>query len=264
MSEHNRPDLSEHDQGAALTDMWDGPSDAAGKSLAEALRLSFRLLTLIMIFMVVAFLWTGLKSIKSDELGIVKVFGRKTRIAKPGFTYNWPFPVGEIEIVDNAKYKFIMDDFWMHETAADRAKKTLRERHARDEGLRPGWDGALLTGDRFLLHVRIECTYQVSDPVAFRQHVREKYFVDYPGPEAPVEIDPRQEFVRSAICGAAIRGAATLTADGLQTTDRKQFARNVRHEANRVLKAMNTGLEIKEVQLPGATWPNKALAAYEA
>lgn len=265
MSEHNHTGPTSCCAGdPGPRDAWQAPTDAAGRSLAEALNLSFRLLTLIMIFMVVAFLWTGLKGIKSDELGIVKVFGRKARIAKPGFTYNWPFPIGEIEIVENVKHKFVLDDFWMHETAEDRTKKTLRERGARGEGLRPGWDGALLTGDRFLLHMRIECTYQVSDPAALRQQVRGKYTVKYPGMEAPVEIDPKQEFVRSAICSAAIKGAATLTADGLQTTDRKKFAHNVRRLANATLKAMNTGLEIKEVQLPGATWPKKALAAYEA
>ena len=94
----------QHDHGPGGHDHNDAVpspgSDPGGKSLSDALRVSFGLLAVIMAFMIIGFLMTGLQSIESNEVGIVKVFGRVVRTAQPGLTYNWPFPIGEIEIVN--------------------------------------------------------------------------------------------------------------------------------------------------------------------
>ena len=110
------------------------PVDPAAKSLADALRLSFRLLTVIMIFVVVVFFLTGLKSIEPNQVGIVKVFGRVSRTARSGLTYNWPFPIGRIETVQTNEEKLTVADLWMHETPQDKAVQ-LSQRRTRSEVL---------------------------------------------------------------------------------------------------------------------------------
>ena len=72
---------------------------AADRSLAHALRVSFRVLTVIMIFIVGAFLLTGIKSIDATEQGIIFLFGEIVGTADSGFVYTWPFPIGAIEKV---------------------------------------------------------------------------------------------------------------------------------------------------------------------
>lgn len=238
-------------------------TDAAGKSLSDALRVSFRLLTVIMIVMVILFISTGFRAIKSNEVGIVKVFGRVIRTARPGATYNWPFPIGQIEIVKTDLQNLIIKDFWMHETARDETIK-LENRRVVGQGLRPGWDGAFLTGDRFLLHVKLDCSYKIVDPVAFRKHIADNYVRKIPGLPEGIETNPKEETIRFAVCSAAIRTAATWTADNLRIGDRKLFVSNLRKLANGALDQMETGLEIKRVEFLDLSWPLRALPAYSA
>ena len=243
-------------------------TDPGSKSLADALRVSFVLLAVIMLFMVVGFALTGLQSIEANEVGIVKVFGREVGTVGAGLTYNWPFPIGEIEIVKTDEQRVTLYDFWINEMPGD-LDKPLAQRRAPSEGLRPGWDGALLTGDRYLLHVKIDCRYVVDDPLIFRQQVRDPYGEHMPGLAEPITVDPKEEIVRSAVCSAAIITAATGTADGLQTSDRSAFARDVLKRANKTLSGADgsnkpTGLRIKRLVLADTTWPLRAIADFNA
>lgn len=238
--------------------------DPASKSLADALRASFRLLTVIMIGVLVMFLGTGLTCIKSNENGVIVVFGRVTGVVGDGLTYNWPFPIGWVERVKMGERSLRVYDFWMHETAEDK-DKPLSERKASNKGLRPGWEGAFLTGDRNLLHMRLECNYAVTDPMVFRQFVREAYDAADPGTGELRRIDPAEEIVRSVVCSAAIRAAATRTADGLQRDkDREYFSRTVKGLANESLTVIVAGMRINSIRLPDATWPLDTLSAFAA
>ena len=221
-----------------------GRPDPAGESLAKALKVSFRLLRLIMVAVVVLFLLTGLRSIDPDEVGLKKLFGRIESTVDEGLGYTWPFPVGDIQVIDTTEQELTIDDFWMHETAVDKTQP-LSERSVMDKGLRPGWDGALLTGDRNLLHVRLKCIYMVHDPVAYAKNVN----------------DP-EEIVRSAVCAGAIHAAVWRTADGLLRAEQKQFANDVRRTAQDRLDALNTGISINRIELNQTTWPLRALPDY--
>jgi len=250
-------------------------SDPGSKSLAEALRVSFILLAVIMALMVVGFLLTGVQSIASNEVGIVKVFGRVVRTAQPGLTYNWPFPIGQIEIVKTDEQRMTIHDFWFNEMPED-VEKSLSEITPAEDGLRPGWDGALLTGDRYLIHVKIDCLYVVEDPKAFIRWVRDPYPTPIPGSEKPMEIDPKTEIIRSAVCRAGIFAAATQTAFGLQTGGKADFESQVKRLGNAILRgeaarsgerarpADPTGLAITKVEVTKITWPLRARADYEA
>ncbi len=227
--------------------------DMATQSLAEALRVSFKLLGVIMVVVVIAFLLTGVKAIESQEKGIIKVFGKHVRTATQGLVYTWPFPVGDIEIVTIKEQRLTIDDFWMFETPQDKTKPYL-ERRVMGEGLRPGWDGALLTGDRNLLHVKLECTYVVNNPVAFKSN-----------------ISNLEETLRDAICGAAIRAAARRTADAIQRTQQMQFLSEVMEEAQIQLDNLtmatevdSPGIVIRNVLMTEKVWPLRALPAFNS
>ncbi|MFW6062081.1 MAG: hypothetical protein ACOC93_04660, partial [Planctomycetota bacterium] len=139
--------------------------DPAGQSLANALRVSFRLLSVIMVLVVLAFFGTGVENVEEGQVGLKKVFGRVTGEVSPGLRLNWPFPIGEIELISTKQKTLAIDEFWMHETPEMASVTSLSEkaRKVREDGLRPGWDGALLTGDRNLYHVKLACSYQVGN-----------------------------------------------------------------------------------------------------
>lgn len=248
MDEHNHAD--EHpalgSQGPA-TGPADERMDPAGQSLADALRVSFRLLTLIMVGVLIAFLLTGFKSVESNEKGIRKFFGRIVGTADEGAAYAWPFPVGQIEIVRTQGEELFLsiDDFWMHETPEDKGKP-LNERKAVSDGLRPGWDGAVLTGDQNLLHLRLTCNYSIDS------------VVDYVSNTSDVN-----EILRSLICRATIHAAAKRTADGLLRREQPAFLDEIKKRAQKALDGLSSGIHIKGLHLATPTWPLKANRAYE-
>ena len=223
-------------------------TDPAMESLSEALRLSFKLLSFIMVLFVVLFLLTGITSIEAQEKGIKKVFGRVTGVVDSGFTYNWPFPIGEIEKVNTEEQRVTIDTFWMNETAEDKAR-ALADRRRTNEGLQPGWDGYLLTADRNLIHLKFMATYQVVSPVAVQAAV----------PDLKVALE-------SILRVQAVQAGATRTASALQKTH-DRFCRDIRVGAQ---KAMDELLEspgavvIKNVLIPEQQkiWPLAAWDAY--
>lgn len=233
------------------------------KSLADALKVGFRLLSVLMVLFVVLFLATGFRSIQPQETGIVKVFGRVVDVARPGFVYNWPYPIGEIQIVPSQEQRIVVDHFWMDETPQDKLKP-LSQRRPRGEGLRPGWDGYLLTGDRNLIHVKIDCTYRVQDALAVAEHVQGRTSRDLQ--------DRVREMMQTVLCQAAIRSAATRTADAMQV-DPLGFRESVHAEAQSLIDRLLDvepgqphGIRITQVLVPadGKIWPLAAYQAYEA
>jgi regulator of protease activity HflC (stomatin/prohibitin superfamily) len=232
-----------------------GPVDPAMKSLSDALQVSFRLLGIVMLLFVVLFLYTGFGTIQANQMGIVKVFGQVTRVVGEGYVFNWPYPVGQIEIVETQERRLEIDHFWMHETAADKTRP-LAERSRQNNGLRPGWDGYLLTGDRNFIHMQFVCTYRVQNPVAVESNVQDL-----------------ENVLRTELARAAIRSAAIRTADAMQL-DPTPFLQDVQQTAQRSLNRLLGGdpdglapVRLTSVVLPpreAKIWPLAAYGAYEA
>ncbi len=220
------------------------PTDPAGKSLADALRVCFRLLTVVMFLGVGAFLLTGVQRIQSGQLGIKYCFGRKIDVVQPGLAYTWPYPVGRIDVVNAGEQTLKIVDFWMSETPEDRTIE-LSKRVARGKTLMPGWDGALLTGDSCLLHAELECSYVIQNPLAFKQNAGDA-----------------NEMIRSVICASAIQAAAQRTAEGLMTTEKVNFKTDVQKAAQDRLNQIGAGIVLTQVRLGRVTWPLRTLPEY--
>ena len=270
MAEHDHDHDHDHDpSGCCAHSHPQGPDslndlDQAGQSLADALRVSFRLLTLIMILLVIAFLMTGLKTVAPNQVAIKKVFGRQTaEITNPGLIYNWPYPVGEIELIDTSEQSLKIDDFWMYESDSDKLQPELSKRTPASDSLRPGWDGVLLTGDRNLFHARLECTYSVRQGALARSRVPRTH---RPEAKAP-PVDDIAEAVRSAICSAAVRTAATWSADDINR-DSTRFAAQVVGLAQNDLDALmdldaskGSAIRITKITVGAKSWPLHVLGA---
>ncbi len=213
--------------------------DTAGQSLAEALHVSFRLLTVLMLLVVVLFLASGFTSINENERGVLKVFGAIVGQVEPGLAYNWPFPVGEIQRVPTEVRTLEVNDFWFHIPPGE-AGKAPSEVRPLGEGIRPGMDGALLSGDRYLCHVRLTILYAVRDAAEHVTNVRDA-----------------EEIIRSLVRSAAARTAeAVLKEQG-------SFVNQIRDEVNRRLSELEVGMVLTSVRVANFSWPLRAVADYE-
>jgi membrane protease subunit HflK len=124
--------------------------DTAGRSLSEALRISFIILKVIMVVLVIAFLASGFKTVGSDERALVLRFGRirgvgEARLLGPGPHWIFPYPVDEIiKIKVEKKVNLATDAFWYFQT--EQEKLTGQKRPVRpDTPLDPKKDGYCLT-----------------------------------------------------------------------------------------------------------------------
>ena len=155
MSEHpEHPDQAGHDDDHEhpLT-VIEEPLDPANQSLADALRLSFRVLKLVMFLLIIAFLLSGIFMVDQKEVVVVSRFGRPVGDPrKPGLNFAWPYPIDALIKVPTSLQTQRVDAFWLKLSEKDRTRN-LSEVQARGRGLEPGVDGALITGDRALMHL---------------------------------------------------------------------------------------------------------------
>ena len=237
-------------------------ADPAAESLASALRVSFRLLTIILIAIVVAFFLTGVRWVESGEAAVVYRFGRIVKTVQGGPCFAWPFPVGRIDVVDLQAQDLQVDDFWMGETPEDKTKP-LSERKPQSAGLRPAWDGALLTGDGSLIHARLQCTYRVNANASLGvQHdPLVKYCLNVRAAD-PADQTAAKDLLRSVLCREAIRLAGGRTAESIRR-NQDQFARAIERGAQELLDELESGLMINAVTLR-FSWPLRVREDFEA
>lgn len=237
-------------QGANADEPRGKKNDPAMEALSEALRLSFVLLRILMVVFVILFLLTGIDTVESAQKGIVKVFGVPVRVVGPGIVFNWPYPAGEVEKIGTDVRTLPVDDFWFEVREGD-ASRDLSDMGFSADGLRPGWDGYMLTGDRNIVHMEIVCRYRVENALAYVRHVT----------------DP-ERVMRTAICDAVVQAAATRRSDAL-LRDPTSFQLEVKERAQKRLdRLMDTetgyhGIRIGEIQVERKTWPLAAFDAYE-
>ncbi|MBL9141176.1 MAG: hypothetical protein JNK53_04860, partial [Phycisphaerae bacterium] len=145
--------------------------DPANQSLAEALRLSYRVLQVAILVLVVVFCFSGFQSVGEGQTGVKTFFGRVVgesgqEQVTPGLQPFWPYPVGEVLLVDQKRVVELRTEFW---PKLQRGQATLADAtNAADstQPLRPATDeGSLVMGDGDLAHAQVSAEYTVEDSV---------------------------------------------------------------------------------------------------
>ncbi|OPZ99656.1 MAG: Modulator of FtsH protease HflK [Planctomycetes bacterium ADurb.Bin412] len=100
--------------------------DPGNKALAEALRISFVVLKIVMICVIGFFVYGGLYKVEQNERAVVLRFGRVVggearAVQGPGFHWAWPYPIEEIVKIpaSNTERKLAVRSFWYHQTAKE-------------------------------------------------------------------------------------------------------------------------------------------------
>ncbi|HBS29569.1 MAG TPA: hypothetical protein DEB06_09005 [Phycisphaerales bacterium] len=224
--------------------------EAANKSLADALRITYRLLQFVMAALVVLFVFSGFQQVNQAETGIRVDLGRiRGERLEPGFQFSWPYPIGEIIKVQRGSQTVELDEsFWPNLSPEDR-RRAISELGSGSGALTPGRDGALLTADQNLAHAQFSVVYELANPSA---NVR--------------NLDPafQRSVVRSAVERAAVAVVATIPIEDLLKrgtgTDQSGRRENsvesqVRARAQAALDTIESGLRINQVILRAAIPP---------
>lgn len=142
---------NEEQRSAEQAGLAGGVLDAAGKSLSDALRISFIILKVIMLVLVIAFLASGFRTVGPDERGLRLLFGEirgqaDKRVLAPGPHWIFPYPIGEmVKIPVEKKVNLAINSFWYKETKEDIIGESSKRPRRVPEKLNPITEGYCLT-----------------------------------------------------------------------------------------------------------------------
>jgi modulator of FtsH protease HflK len=254
---------------------------AAGNSLAEAFRISFVILKVIMIVVVIAFFASGFQTIGPEEQGIVLRFGKIKVVDSDGgvtldsgLRWTFPYPIDELIKIPVAKQINLgINTFWYDLTAKQALGEGPKKRRAGPK-LNPEREGYSLTSgeslsglssetqgsDYNIVHSRWQITYKVKDARLFYQNV----YVRDPKPGDVYEKLMREDvkpLLQSCLEDAVVSALVHFNID--EAIESKAGIRGqVRNLVQAKLDAINSGIGVVSVQLSDITWPQQVDAAF--
>jgi membrane protease subunit HflK len=253
--------------------------DAAGKSLSEALRISFIVLKVIMIVLVVVFLASGFRTVEPDEQALVLRFGKicgvgENRILGPGLKWVFPYPIDQIIKIPVAKkLNLPINSFWYYQKPEDLlpdAKPYV------PPTLNPIKDGYCITrsaeqtqtaagfigSDYHIVHCKWQLTYRIDDPERFFKNT---YTDDTKPGQSYADVIEKsiKPLLEHTFEGAVVTAMVNYTIDeAISSQDR--IPKHVKKLLQEKLDRMESGVEVVSVQLTDVTWPRQVDRAFLA
>jgi membrane protease subunit HflK len=278
MAEQNNKDLIPQSPGKPAGDEF----DAAGKSLSEALRISFIVLKIIMIVLVVVFLASGFRTVEPDEQALVLRFGKicgvgENRILGPGLKWVFPYPIDKIVKIPVAKKQNLpINSFWYYQRPDELLPPGPTTRIQVPATLDPVKDGycitrseeqsqtiAGLTGsDYHIVHCKWQLTYKIDDPERFFKNT---YTDDAkPGQSyADVIAKSIKPLLERLFEDAVVTAMVNYTIDeAISSQDR--IPKHVKKLLQEKLDRIESGIAVVSVQLTDITWPRQVDNAFLA
>ena len=257
--------------------------DAAGKSLSEALRISFIILKIIMIVLVIVFLASGFRTVGSDEQALVLRFGKirgvgENRLLGPGPHWVFPYPIDKIVKIPVAKkVNLPINSFWYFQSQADLLPEgPKRSRRRVPDALNPIREGYCITrsekqsqniagstgSDYHLVHCKWQLIYQIDDPERFFKNV---YVEDVKPGEVYFDVIEKSitPLLKDLVEKAVVTTMVNYTIDEARSSD-ERIARDVKKLLWEKLNKIESGIAVVSVQLTDIIWPRQVDAAFQA
>ena len=255
-------------------------TDAAGKSLSEALEISFAILKVIMIILVVAFFVSGFKTVAPGEEALVLRVGKirgtgEKRILKNGAHWILPYPIDEIVKIPIAPRNLDIDSFWYYLTDREILAGKPDEIDP-NKALNPISDGYCLTrseaqdqgnvdsegNDYNIVHTKWQLTYNIENP--------ELFFTNVQIPNLkPSDIydDVIQRGIEPLLQGmfedVVVTKMVNYTIDEA-ITSRDRIPADVKKSLQDKLDSIDSGIRVISVQLTKSEVPRQVKKAFEA
>jgi len=246
--------------------------DPANKSLAEALQVSFRVLSYIMIVLVVSYLFSGVYEVKEGEVGVLLVFGAVAgepgnQESPPGWHIAPPAPIAQVVVVPSQSETIDINEFFVLRRPGEETKSL--DELSGSPSLVPGVEGSLITGDRSIVQGKWRVSFQITDAVAFTRNVSaDTGKVIPPGESIPVPKmrEDAKRFVRNIALRAIVHLTAQVTAEDFISgfSKNKSARKKAVRMMNEELSRLDAGIEVTQVLLTQPTPPLSIRGAYQA
>ncbi len=218
--------------------------DPANQSLADALRVTLRIVQGGMLVLAGLFAISGSQSVRENERGVKLMFGAIVDgNVLPGLSINPPYPVGELIRVDSGQSELkLHEEFWVHVANKSEIDHPLDQLQV-TQNLTPGQGGSTITADGNLAHTQWKVIYKREDAAKWATNVL---------PET------ERLLVKSAVQRGVVHAAAKINIEellkqtggdsGTLTTRAKLIAQNQ-------LDRAKTGIVIQQLLLENAIPP---------
>jgi len=224
--------------------------DPANQSLADALRLSYRVLQVVILVLIVLFVFSGFQVVEQNENGVLLRWGRILKALGPGKQFSkWPYPAGEFVIFKSRDRSVkLTREFWPDLGAAnlESAVGTASVNDQLQPGRGRGKDGYLLARGGDIAHLQLDATYDIDFPELTVHAVKDQRAGD-DGLDA-------DRLVSLALQRAAVHFAARRTLEEiveLADSERDELRRRAQEVLD--IPAINAGIRITSVDIPGVT-----------
>lgn len=279
--DHQRPTPSPS-TGNGRNTREDAELDTAGKSLSDALRISFIALKGIMVVLIIIFLASGFRTVESDEQALVLRFGKirgigEERLLGPGLHWVFPYPIDKIvKIPVEKRVNLPINSFWYYQTTDELLGRTPTTAVRVPPNLDPRREGYCITrgekktqtiggsagSDYNIVHCKWQLTYQINDAEDFFKNVYvhdakpgEDYFDVMTSSINPLLKAVFDDAVVSTMVNYAIDDA--ISGRGSISSDVKKFLQ-------KKLDSIESGVKVVSIELTDSIWPRQVNAAFRA
>ena len=188
-------------------------------------------ITPVLVGLILLWLATGIYIVGPDEVGVVRTFGKFTRVVQSGL--NWKFPA-PIEIVDTPKVTEVKRIEIGFRTLKNGQYRTVEK------------ESLMLTGDENIVDAEMIVQYKIKDPVA--------YLFRIVGPELTVR-EAAEASLRTVVGRNKI--------DETLTTGKFTIQEETKNQLQSVLDNYNSGIHVVAVQLQDVSPPKEVIGAFK-
>ena len=247
--------MHRHDDDFAHRDptVEERPLDAAGQSLADALRATFKILKGIMMVLVVLYLFSNVQCVQPHEQALVLRLGHLLPdVEEPGLVWAFPYPLDEIvPLPTNKINETLIDSHTFHRREGEIGQPLNMIARDERQGLNPSLDGALLTADGGLIHARWSVTYKIDRVQDFVSN----FFGD--------KTENAEALLRMLVETYGIRVASERTAEEFIRTRADDVKSEMKRRINKRLRELNAGIDVSLVEMYEQTPPLQIRGAFD-
>jgi len=236
----------------------EGPLDSAQRSLADALRTSFRILKFAMIVLVFSYFASGMFTVEQNKQALVLRFGQVVGdVRNPGVQWAFPPPIDQvIEIPVRQANTLTIESHWLNLSDDEKNIPFAKVTRGPNRGLHPVRDGALLTGDRGLVHIKWRVTYRIEDLKKYVANVSDE---DY----TVVRSSNVEAIITKSLERAAIDVVGGYTTEDATRKRLNELREELKRRVNGELEALGTGIRVETIEIPMSTPPLQTKLAFD-
>ncbi len=266
----------------------------AAKAVVKTLSFLFITLRVLIVLLILMFFFGaffgfrnfgGFFHVDEHEQGMLFRFGQLREVPSDAgptdvfgsgrLHWRWPAPIDEIKVIETRRPVIIeTSHFW----PAENPNQITRQTAAPEQGLVPGRDGYLLTGDTNIMHLAWKITYLISDPKRYYLHFSDSPIGDpNEGSVVDTRLNGAEVTVRSLLEQAVLqevgswsveevwlRSQNSALPDAPTTVGRRELSEAVRERIETMLNELDVGISVQEVNLVDIQPPQACADAFAA